>query len=67
MLGWPARREAELALAIDLEGAVPRMPEEKLPTRVIDGIALPLLALRGLESSAPVKVEQGVLLHGLKP
>lgn len=65
ILPWPAMAEVPLALAVALDQAVPRMPEETLPTRAIDGLALPLLALDGLEPSAPVKIEQALLVYGL--
>ena len=48
-----------------LDQTVPRMPEEPLPHREIEGVALPLLALAPFEASAPVKLEQGLLLYGL--
>ena len=63
----PARAEAPLALAVVLDQAVPRMPAETLPVRLIEGVALPLLALAPFESSAPVKLEQGLILYGLIP
>ena len=67
ILDWPARAEVALALAVDLDASVPRMPEEPLPVCQIEGLTLPVLALAGLEASAPVKVEQGLLLYGLHP
>jgi hypothetical protein len=63
----PTVPDAPLALCIALDEPVARMPDEILPTRTIEGIALPLLALDAFESSAPVKVEKALLLYGLKP
>ena len=65
ILPTPAIAEAPLALAIALDQPVPRMPEETLPVRVIEGLILPLLALDPFEGSAPVKVEKALLLYGL--
>ncbi|WP_442678835.1 HPr kinase/phosphorylase [Sphingomonas sp. ASY06-1R] len=65
ILTMPVIAEAPLALAIALDRPVPRMPDETLPVRVIEGLTLPLLALDSFESSAPVKVEKALLLYGL--
>ena len=64
ILAFPPRAEAPLALCLVLDAPVPRMPEEALPARMIEGVALPLLALDPFEASAPVKVEQALLLYG---
>ena len=65
ILAFPARAEAPLALAIALDQPVPRMPEESLPVRVIEGLTLPVIALDPFEASAPVKVEKALMLYGL--
>lgn len=57
--------EAPLALAIALDKPVPRMPDESLPVRVIEGLTLPVIALDPFEASAPVKVEKALALYGL--
>jgi len=57
--------EALLALAVALDQPVPRMPEELLPVRLIDGLTLPMIALDPFEASAPVKVEKALSLYGL--
>lgn len=67
VLPWPAVAETVLALAVALDGAVPRMPEAVLPTRSFDGLPLPVLPLAPFEASAPVKLEQGLLVYGLQP
>ena len=60
-------KEAPLALAVALDQPVPRMPDEMLPFRLIEGLTLPLIALDPFESSAPVKVEKALVLYGLDP
>ena len=65
ILTAPAIADAPLALAIALDRPVPRMPEETLPVRVIEGLTLPVIALDAFEGSAPVKVEKALLLYGL--
>ena len=59
--------EAPLALAVALDQPVPRMPDEMLPFRLIEGLTLPLIALDPFESSAPVKVEKALAMYGLEP
>jgi len=49
------RPEAEIALLIDLEAEVKRMPEPQ--TRRLAGVDVPVFALSPLEASAPIKVE----------
>ena len=49
----------------EVDQAPPRMPEEQLPTRRFDGIAIPLLALDPHAASAPIKVEKALALYGL--
>lgn len=57
--------EAPLALAVALDQPVPRMPDELLPVRLMEGLTLPVIALDPFEASAPVKVEKALLLYGL--
>lgn len=57
-LGIVAMRHAEsapVALLVDLDRAPERMPQAE--TEDLLGIAVPRLALAGLEASAPIKVE----------
>ncbi|MCS6626916.1 serine kinase [Roseibacterium beibuensis] len=50
-----ARGVTRLSLAVDLiEGAVERLPEPE--TRLVEGVALPVLRLNGFEASAVEKV-----------
>jgi serine kinase of HPr protein (carbohydrate metabolism regulator) len=65
ILAFPATEEAPLALVIALDQPVPRMPDELLPVRVIEGLTLPMIALDPFEASAPVKVEKALMLYGL--
>jgi serine kinase of HPr protein (carbohydrate metabolism regulator) len=51
----PHKTEAEVALIIDLDEPVDRMPEFAL--RQLVGVDTPAAALAGLEPSAPIKVE----------
>jgi serine kinase of HPr protein (carbohydrate metabolism regulator) len=56
--------EVPVSLFVDLDGDVARLPsgEEK---RVIAGIGVPLVAMHGLEASAPVKLEHALEKFGL--
>jgi serine kinase of HPr protein (carbohydrate metabolism regulator) len=65
ILAFASMAEAPLALVIALDQPVPRMPDESLPMRVIEGLTLPIIALDPFEASAPVKVEKALLLYGL--
>jgi len=55
----------QVALLIDLDLAPERLPEPR--RREIEGVALPVIGLVGLEPSAPIKVEAALALHGLPP
>lgn len=59
----PFLAEASIALAIDLGEPPQRLPEPA--TRSWLGQSVPLVALNGLEPSAPIKVEAALALHGL--
>jgi serine kinase of HPr protein (carbohydrate metabolism regulator) len=59
----PFSSHVPTALLVDLDGTPERLPGPA--SRMILGVALPAIALRGLEPSAPIKVEQALLLHGL--
>ena len=60
-------KEAPLALAVALDQPVPRMPDEMLPFRLIEGLTLPAIALDPFEISAAVKVEKALAMYGLDP
>jgi len=55
IVDMPHLAEAEIALLIDLDGTVERMPEAA--TRRLAGIEVPVFTLAPLEASAPIKVE----------
>ena len=57
--------EGAVALLVDLDGAVERLPEEPLPTTAFEGVAIPTIGLSAFEASAPIKVEQALRRHGL--
>ncbi|WP_116090518.1 HPr kinase/phosphorylase [Sphingomonas crusticola] len=65
IVALPSAPEAPLALAVALDQPVPRMADEFLPVRVLEGLTLPVIALAPFESSAPVKVEKALFLYGL--
>jgi serine kinase of HPr protein (carbohydrate metabolism regulator) len=54
-----------VALLLDLDGTPQRLPEERLPTTSLRGVAIPTLALAAFEASAAIKAEQALRLHGL--
>jgi serine kinase of HPr protein (carbohydrate metabolism regulator) len=53
-----------VALLVDLDEQPERQPEPG-ETRLVAGVAIPLLRLAGLEPSAPLKVEAALELFGL--
>jgi serine kinase of HPr protein (carbohydrate metabolism regulator) len=55
IVAMPHVGDVDVALIVDLEGEVVRMPESA--TRRIAGVDVPIVALAGFEPSAPVKVE----------
>jgi serine kinase of HPr protein (carbohydrate metabolism regulator) len=57
---------APVALLVDLEMPVERMPEDG-GMRTIAGVAVPVLALSSLEGSAPIKVELALKRIGSDP
>lgn len=60
----PYVTDVTVALAIRLEEKPERMPD--LPAAIdVNGVTLPLVALAGLEPSAPIKAEYALRLFGL--
>lgn len=57
LVDMPHETAVPVALVIDIDEAVPRMPEPDR-TRLIADIAVPLFAMAAYEASAPIKVEQ---------
>jgi serine kinase of HPr protein (carbohydrate metabolism regulator) len=66
ILEFDSADDCPVGLYIDLGAPVQRLPESS-ETRVVAGISLPVLALHGHESSAPIKVELALDRLGLKP
>ena len=64
ILEFPAVRDVPVALFVDLEREVERLPEAP-ETRMIAGVAIPVLGISALEPSAPIKVEAALRLFGL--
>jgi serine kinase of HPr protein (carbohydrate metabolism regulator) len=58
-------QQVPIALFVDLDRPPQRLPEPG-ETRVLAGLAVPVLRLAGLEPSAPLKVEAALRLIGLK-
>ena len=57
--------EGPVALMLDLDTVPARMAGETLPTDMLCGIAVPVLAFAALEASAPIKSEQALRMFGL--
>jgi serine kinase of HPr protein (carbohydrate metabolism regulator) len=55
ILELPIVSSAPVALAVDLEAPVERMPEA--PTRYFLGVPIPVIAINPFEASAPIKLE----------
>lgn len=53
-----------IALIITLARSVERMPEPQ--TRTMAGVTLPVVAVAGLEASAPIKVELALRMGGVQ-
>lgn len=56
-------QEVPVALIVDLDERPERQPEPG-ETRLVAGVAIPVLRLAGLEASAPLKVEAALKLFG---
>lgn len=59
-----AVQDVPVALFVDLDERPERQPEPG-ETRLIAGVAVPVLRVAGLEASAPLKVEAALRLFGL--
>lgn len=55
----PFRSSVEVVLMVVVDQPPVRMPEAR-ETRMIAGIAIPIIALSGLEPSSPIKVEWAI-------
>ena len=61
----PASGDAPVCMMVDLSQEVERMPAAAAPV-IVAGVSVPVLALSGLEASAPVKVELALARFGLQ-
>ena len=61
----PASGDAPVCMMVDLSQEVERMPAAAAPV-IVAGVSVPVLALSGLEASAPVKVEVALARFGLQ-
>lgn len=59
-----ALADMPVALFVDLEGKVERLPDPDT-RRVVAGVSIPTVALDGHQASAPLKVEMALRLLGL--
>ncbi len=57
-------RDVPVALIVDLDAEPERLPQGA-GRRQVSGVEVPVVALAGLEPSAPIKVEQALRLFGL--
>ena len=55
----------DVRLLVALDEPAPRLPEEKPHTRLIAGVAIPVIALPALHASSPIKVELALRQFGL--
>ena len=65
ILTMEAMASAPVALMVLLDELVERMPDDTAPTRPVAGLRLPVIALAGLEASAPIKLELALTRFGL--
>lgn len=61
----PPSGDAPVCIMVDLNREVERMPAAAGPV-VVAGVSVPVIALNGLEASAPVKVEVALARFGLQ-
>ncbi|PZU61139.1 MAG: aldolase [Sphingobium sp.] len=64
IIALPHLENAPVALLLDLDGEVERMPPEPL-TRPVAGVEVPIMTIAPREPSAPIKVEMALRAHGL--
>lgn len=65
VIDMPHLGEAYVRLLVALDEPPPRMPAERLASRQLAGIDVPVLALAPFEASAPIKVELALRRFGL--
>jgi serine kinase of HPr protein (carbohydrate metabolism regulator) len=66
LVSFDSVRDVPVCLAVDLDRDVERLPELHDPL-TIAGVKVPVIGLRGLEPSAPIKVELALAQFGLSP
>jgi serine kinase of HPr protein (carbohydrate metabolism regulator) len=64
ILEFPPERDVPVALFVDLDLDPERLPGAS-ETRMVAGVAIPVVALSALEPSAPIKVEAALRQFGL--
>ena len=64
LVGMTTESDAPVALLVDLDAAMERLPEPG-ETRMLAGVAIPVVRLSALEASAPIKVELALAQFGL--
>lgn len=57
--------EGPVALLLDLDEHVQRLPDEVPASVRLEGVDIPCLSFAALEASAPIKAEQALRQHGL--
>jgi serine kinase of HPr protein (carbohydrate metabolism regulator) len=63
ILEFPVESDVPVALCVDLDGEIERMPAEG-ETRRLAGLDVPLVHISALEASAPIKVEAALRMVG---
>ncbi len=66
ILEFPYDEDVPIGLLVDLDREAERLPEAG-ETRKLAGMEVPVIALSGLEPSAPIKVEPALRQFGLNP
>ena len=65
VIDMPHVAEADVRLLVALAEPTPRLPEDTPDSRLIAGIAIPVIALPALHASSPIKVELALRRFGL--
>ncbi len=64
LVDMAAEADAPVALFVDLDAQIERLPDPG-ETRMLAGIAIPVVRLSALEASAPIKVELALVRLGI--
>ncbi|MDT9597741.1 HPr kinase/phosphorylase [Sphingosinicella rhizophila] len=65
LIHFPALDDVPVCLLADLERPIERLPEPGECT-IVAGLSLPVVSIRALEASAPIKLEMALIEFGLK-